>query len=70
MAGRYLAPWIPNLGGVALAIILGLLIGNFTGFSKSFSLLLGIGNGICGSSAIAVTAPFLPQDEEEIGLSI
>ncbi|SJZ32936.1 YeiH family protein [Selenihalanaerobacter shriftii] len=133
MLGRYLSNWIPNLGGVTLAIILGFIIGNIfklddkydlgiryaekkllavaimlmglkleldvlsqlgfssiliivtmvistvsigfilgrlLGLSKSFSLLLGVGNGICGSSAIAAAAPIVSEDEEEIGLSV
>ena len=132
-SSRYLAEWIPNLGGVTLAIIIGLIISNtleidnkfasgigfsskkilalaivlmglklelavlgelglefimivivmvfssitlsyllgrLLGVSKSFSLLLGIGNGICGSSAIGATAPLVAEKEEEIGLSI
>ncbi|WP_018247608.1 YeiH family protein [Orenia marismortui] len=133
LSARYLSTWIPNLGGVTLAILLGLVIGNifnlsttytigikfaekrllsfaimlmglkleikvlnelglsaifiilimvFTtimlgfifgkllGLSNGFSLLLGVGNGICGSSAIAAAAPIISDEEEEIGLSI
>ncbi|AGB41600.1 putative membrane protein [Halobacteroides halobius DSM 5150] len=133
LSARYLANWIPNLGGVTLAILCGALIkntlgvnstytsgvyfakkkilslaiilmglklqlailaqlglaavliiiimvvatislgylwGQYFGLSRSFSLLLGIGNGVCGSSAIGATAPLIAQDEEEIGLSI
>ncbi|WP_097017797.1 YeiH family protein [Orenia metallireducens] len=133
LVGRYLATWIPNLGGVTIAILLGMVIGNFfdfdgnyglgvrfaekkllslaimlmglklelsvlgelglsaiiviiimvfstitmgiifgrlLGLSPSFSILLGVGNGICGSSAIAAVAPIVSKEEEEIGLSI
>nr|WP_204700253.1 putative sulfate exporter family transporter [Halanaerobacter jeridensis] len=133
LGSKYLATWVPNLSGVTLAIILGLIIrntlnldekhspgiqfaskkilalaiilmglklelavlgelglefiaiviimvcssitlsyllGRLLGVSKSFSLLLGIGNGICGSSAIGATAPLVAEKEEEIGLSI
>lgn len=133
LVGRYLATWIPNLGGVTIAILLGMVIGNFfdldgnyglgvrfaekkllslaimlmglklelsvlgelglsaiiviiimvfstitmgiifgrlLGLSPSFSILLGVGNGICGSSAIAAVAPIVSNEEEEIGLSI
>lgn len=31
---------------------------------------MGVGNGICGSSAIAASAPVIGNNEEEIGLSI
>jgi len=131
--GRYLAGWIPNLGGVTVAILLGMIIGNIfdlggkyaigirfaekkilslaimlmglklelsvlgelgfsaiivivimvfstigmgvlfgrlLGLSPSFSTLLGVGNGICGSSAIAAVAPIVSKEEDEIGLSI
>ena len=40
------------------------------GLPKSFSILLGCGNGICGSSAIAAAAPIVSKNEEEIGLSV
>ena len=133
LGSRYLANWIPNLGGVTLAIIVGLLVSNLLevgekyslgikfaekkilalaivlmglklelgvlsqlgvefiiiivimvfssitlgylfgqllGVSKSCSLLLGIGNGICGSSAIGATAPLVTEKKEEVGLSI
>ncbi len=39
-------------------------------FSEKFALLLGIGSGVCGSSAIAATEQLIGADEEEIGLSI
>ena len=55
---------------VLSTIGLGYLIGRLLGLSKSFSILLGVGNGICGSSAIAAVAPVVSKNEEEIGLSI
>ncbi|GAB6100537.1 putative sulfate exporter family transporter [Halanaerocella petrolearia] len=133
LSARYIANWVPNLGGVTLAIILGLIIGNTIkinstylpgvyfakkkvlslaiilmglklelavlgqlglsailiiigmvvatitlgyfwgqvfGLSSSFSLLLGVGNAVCGSSAIGATAPLVSKNEEEVGLSI
>jgi len=39
-------------------------------FDRRFALLLGIGNGICGSSAIAATKDILGASEEETGLSV
>ncbi len=47
-----------------------LLYGRFLGFSTSGSLLLGAGNAVCGSSAIAAVAPVTTATEEEIGVSI
>ncbi len=55
---------------VASTIIFGLLYGRLTGLNTKLSLLLGVGNAICGSSAIAAVAPVLDNKEEEIGLSI
>ncbi|MCK5222910.1 MAG: putative sulfate exporter family transporter [Candidatus Aminicenantes bacterium] len=39
-------------------------------FDRKFALLLGIGNGICGSSAIAATKEIIGVNEEKAGLSI
>ncbi len=39
-------------------------------FDRKFALLIGIGNGICGSSAIAATKEIIGVDEEEVGLSV
>ncbi len=58
------------IGGMALTITTALLIGKLFRFDRKFSLLLGIGNGICGSSAIAAAKPIIGADEEEAGLSI
>jgi len=55
---------------VFISIIAGFSIGKLFGLNKSFSVLLGVGNGICGSSAIAASAPVIGNNEEEIGLSI
>lgn len=38
--------------------------------SKGFSYLLGAGSAICGSSAIAATAPLVEASEEETGLAL
>ncbi|GAB6137557.1 YeiH family protein [Halanaerobaculum tunisiense] len=55
---------------VAATVALGLFCGQLCGLSRSFSLLLGVGSGVCGSSAIGATAPLVAEDEEEVGLSI
>lgn len=133
LIAKFLANYLPNLGGVTLAIILGLILGNtislsskydrgifysrkkilafaimlmglrlnisvlaemgvpvvliiitavittiliagvfgkIFGLNKKFSLLLGVGSSICGSSAIAAAAPLITDNEEEIALSI
>jgi len=45
-------------------------LGKMMGFTKEFSLLLGSGNAVCGSSAIAATAPVVKAHEDEIGISV
>jgi uncharacterized integral membrane protein (TIGR00698 family) len=55
---------------ITITISAGYFISRFFGFDKKFGLLLGTGNAVCGSSAIAATAPILKSDDESIGLSI
>ena len=47
-----------------------IILGKIFKFDKKFALLLGIGNGVCGSSAIAATEQIIGANEEEVGLSI
>ncbi len=56
--------------GVGVTIGGAVWIGRLLGFDKKFALLLGIGNGICGSSAIAATEQIIGANEEEVGLSV
>ena len=55
---------------VTFTMLSSLLIGKLMGFSESFSLLMGAGNAICGSSAIAAISPLVEGQEEDVGLSI
>jgi len=55
---------------ISFVIGINLVIGKFLGFSKNFSLLMGAGNAVCGSSAIAATAPVLGAKEDEVGIPI
>ncbi|MEI6857985.1 putative sulfate exporter family transporter [Psychrilyobacter sp.] len=55
---------------ISLVIGINLVIGRSLGFSKNFSLLMGTGNAVCGSSAIAAVAPVLGAKEDEIGISV
>ena len=34
--GRYLANWVPNLGGVTIAILLGMIVGNIFDLGDSY----------------------------------
>ena len=55
---------------VGSTIFLSLVIGRRLGFPESFSLLMGTGNAICGSSAIAAISPLVDGKEEDVGLSV
>lgn len=46
------------------------IIGRKIGFNKKFSLLMGAGNAVCGSSAIATVSPVINADTKEKGISI
>ena len=56
--------------GVAGTLLYSQIIARLFKFNRRFALLLGIGNGICGSSAIAATERIIGAREEEVGLSI
>lgn len=45
-------------------------IGLWFGFNKKFSLLMGAGNAVCGSSAIGTVSPIIDADEKDKGISI
>ena len=45
-------------------------IGLWFGFNKKFSLLMGAGNAVCGSSAIGTVSPIINADEKDKGISI
>lgn len=51
-------------------IVTAVLLGKVFGYSSGFSILMGAGNAVCGSSAIAAVAPAVEAEEEEIGVSI
>lgn len=55
---------------VAFTMGSSILIGKLMGFTRPFSLLMGAGNAICGSSAIAAISPLVEGKEEDVGLSI
>lgn len=53
-----------------ITIMTGLWLGRLFGFNNKASLLLGVGNAICGSSAIAAVSPIIKADESDTGISI
>jgi len=58
------------LTSVILVILIALLAGRLSGSSTNFSILLGAGSAICGSAAIAATAPIIKAEERETGLAL
>lgn len=46
------------------------IIGRKIGFNKKFCLLMGAGNAVCGSSAIATVSPVIDADTKDKGISI
>lgn len=47
-----------------------LYIGKKLGFGQNFRFLMASGNAVCGSSAIAATAPVIDADDKEKGIAI
>ncbi len=66
-----------GLGGVAfilcqmaLTVTAAYLIGRRFGFGRRFCLLMGAGNAVCGSSAIATVSPVVGANSKDKGISI
>ena len=55
---------------IIVAIFSSLIIGKIFNLSGSLSLLIGIGNGICGSSAIAGASSIIKSKKDDVALSI
>lgn len=53
-----------------ITITFAILIGKKLGFSENFRFLMASGNAVCGSSAIAATAPIIEADDKEKGITI
>jgi len=58
------------VSAMGVTIMASLFIAGRMKSSTSLALLLGIGSGVCGSSAIAATEGIIGADEEEVGLSV
>ncbi len=58
------------VAALASTITIAIVLSKIFSFDKKFALLLGIGNGVCGSSAIAATEAIIGANEEEVGLSV
>jgi len=57
-------------GSIGTAMWVSIRIGKVFGYTRRFSILMGAGNGICGSSAVAATGIALNSDEKDTGLVI
>ena len=55
---------------MALTVAVAYLIDRKMGFGKKFSLLMGAGNAVCGSSAIATVSPVVKANSKDKGISI
>lgn len=56
--------------GMVFTIVIGLLLGKLFKLNTKLSLMIGIGNGVCGSSAIAATSSIAKVKSNDIGVSI
>ena len=55
---------------MSLTIFVTYNLGKYFGFGKRFSLLMGAGNAVCGSSAVGTVSPIVQADNKEKGISI
>jgi len=56
--------------GMVFTISMGILLGKLFKLNPKLSLMIGIGNGVCGSSAIAATSSIAKVKSNDIGISI
>ena len=56
--------------GMVFTIFMGVLLGKLFKLNPKLSLMIGIGNGVCGSSAIAATSGVAKVQSNDIGVSI
>jgi len=58
------------IAGMIFTIFMGLVLGKLFKLNPKLSLMIGIGNGVCGSSAIAATSGVAKVQSNDIGISI
>jgi uncharacterized integral membrane protein (TIGR00698 family) len=56
--------------GMTFTILMGVFLGKLFKLNPKLSLMIGIGNGVCGSSAIAATSGIAKVQSNDIGISI
>ncbi len=55
---------------IVVAMLSAVYLGKLLGIGKRVALLIGVGTGICGNSAIVAVAPLIDADDEDLVLSI
>lgn len=55
---------------LTLTLLSAIYLAKLFKFDTKFALMLGIGNGVCGSAAIAATKDVIKLDKEKVGLSV
>jgi uncharacterized integral membrane protein (TIGR00698 family) len=58
------------ISGICVTIPLALLAGRLMNVDRDLALLIGVGNAVCGSSAIAAAQSVVKADEDKVGVSI
>ena len=58
------------VAGMVFTIFMGVFLGKLFKLNPKLSLMIGIGNGVCGSSAIAATSGVAKVSNNDIGISI
>ncbi|MDD2697719.1 MAG: putative sulfate exporter family transporter [Arcobacteraceae bacterium] len=56
--------------GISVTILSALFIAKFFNIDKNLALLLGIGNGICGASAIGASKDIIKAKDTDVGISV
>ena len=58
------------VAGMVFTIFMGILLGKLFKLNPKLSLMIGIGNGVCGSSAIVATSGVVKVNNNDVGVSI
>jgi uncharacterized integral membrane protein (TIGR00698 family) len=61
---------IAVLISVSLTLVVGITIGRLAGLNTKLSILVAVGNAICGNSAIAAVAPAIRAKKQDIAAAI
>ncbi|MDF3128984.1 putative sulfate exporter family transporter [Kiritimatiellaeota bacterium B1221] len=61
---------IAVLPPMVLSILVAVPLGGFLGFGVHGALMLGIGNSVCGSSAVLAAAPALKVEKQQVAVAI